>query len=539
MIGLSHIRGLGSGGASSPAAVLDLDFLSGQTDPRVMYSRSSQASRIDSAGRVSIASHNLCLHSEQFSLGWVRENVSAFGGLALADSGGAPDGTSAGDVIDEGAGNGRHIVYQLRPIPGGGNYAASVFVKDLGRRFMQLLITPSGFTSGGFVMFDLQAGAVTQTKAFVSNAPVLSSSIEPTGDGWFRVSFSFNVLPGITSLYFVVACSDRPGDGGAMAYNNPSYIGSGKKIAVWGAQLELIGRDVGVRAYVRSNALPFYGPRLDHDPSTGARLGLLVEDARTNLILRSDAPSSQTISVSAQPHTISFYGSGSIALSGAASGIVSGAGSGPARRTFTFTPAAGALALAISGDVSFAQCETGTFATSWIPTWNTASLRAADDVRFDAASIGDWLSPSAGTFFVEASRLSAISRGDVLHLRNFSNAALGEVNAYGGAAGSLDVSMRTSAGSFTAAWQDAFVQDSFVSGSPARAAFAYGADGGAISINGSAAVESPGVLGLSQANTMTIGSNVGPARHFLNGHVRRIRHYSKRLSNGLLQRMSA
>lgn len=534
MIGLGHLRGLGSGGAFAPAAVLDLDFLSGQIDPRLTYARGSQASRIDSAGRVSIAPHNLCLHSEQFHLGWARESLSAFGAGSLVDSVFAPDGARTADVIDDGAGSGRHIIYQARPIPGDGCYAASVFVKDLGRRFVQLLVTPPGFVAGGFVIADLVAGAITQTKAFAGNAPVLSSSIEPAGDGWFRISLCFKVLPGASSLYFIIATSDRPSDAsGTISYASPAYAGSGKKLAVWAAQLELIGQEAGVRAYVRSSAVPFYGPRLDHDPSTGAASGLLVEEARTNLILRSQAPSSQTLAVAAQAYTLSFYGSGSIALSGAATGIVSGAGAYPARRTFTFTPAAGALSLAVSGDVSFAQCEAGTFATSWIPTWNTASLRAADDVRFDASSLG-WLSPLAGTFFVEASRLSAKSRGDIVHLCNFANSALGEVNASGGPDGALDVSMRTTAGSFNVSSQDALAL-----APPARAAFAYGADGGAISINGSAAIGNPGVLGLSQVNAMTIGSNVGTARHFLNGHVRRIRHFESRLSNAWLQRMSA
>jgi hypothetical protein len=94
--------------------------------------------------------------------------------------------------------------------------------------------------------------------------------------------------------------------------------------------------------------------------------------------------------------------------------------------------------------------------------------------------------------------------------------------------------MRKTAGVFTASLQGAFL-----SSSPARVAFAYGADVGSVSINGSSPVSSSGVLELSHIDAMTIGSNAGPNRLFLNGHVRRIRHFGRRLSDALLQRLSA
>jgi hypothetical protein len=201
---------------------------------------------------------------------------------------------------------------------------------------------------------------------------------------------------------------------------------------------------------------------------------------------------------------------------------------------FTFTPVAGVLSLTISGDVFFAQCETGMIATSWIPTWNTAGLRRADDVHFDVASLGTWLSPSAGTFFLEANRFGLSSRGDFLHLRNSADAALGDVNVSGGAGGSLNVSMRKVEGDFRVTSPGALTSASHM-----RAAFAYGDGEGAVAINGSSAISSADVLGLSHVNAMMIGSNFGPTRHFLNGHVRRVRHYGSRLSNIVLQRISA
>jgi hypothetical protein len=535
MIGLGHLRGLGSGGSFAPAAVLDFDFLSGRIDSRLMYTRGSLASRIDGAGRLAVSPHNLCLYSEQFTVGWLREGISAFGAGSVAGSETGPDGAVSADVIDEGDSGGRHIVYQVRPIPGDGCYAGSVFVKDSGRRFVQLLVIAPGYVAGGFVIADLVNGVLTQTRTFTINAPVVSSSIEPAGDGWFRISICFKVLPGASFVYFIVAASDRPNDArGTMLHASPTYAGTGKKLALWGAQLEYISQGSSVRSYVRSQAVPFHAPRLDHDPARAVPLGLLVEESRTNLIVRSEAPSSQIVSVVAEPYTISFYGLGSIALSGVASAIVSGVGAYPSRRSFSFVPSSGALSLGVSGDVKFAQCERGSFATSWIPTWDTASFRGADDVRVDAANMAGWLSRSAGTFLLDGSRFTTSSRGDLLHLRNSTNSALGEVNAFGGAGGTFDISMRKTAGAFTTSLQGAFS-----SSSSARVALAYGADFGSVSINGSSPVSSSGVLELSQIDAMTIGSNAGANRSFLNGHVRRIRHYGRRLSDALLQRLSA
>lgn len=535
MISLSHLRPCAMRLSSMPLPDMDLNFLEGAFSSPLTYARASLASEIDAAGLVAISPHNLCVNSEQFSVSWLRENISAFGAGSIADTLIAPDGARTADLIDDGAASGRHIIYQLRAIPMGGNYVASIYVKDLGRRYAQLCINSIGYGAGGFIFVDLQTGVLTQTKAFSSAAPVISSSIENAGDGWFRISLCFRIPGGVTSVFFVVATSDRPNDAtGTLLHWSPSYIGSGRKLGVWGAQLEFVAQDTRVRSYVRSNAAPAYQARFDHDPANGAPRGLLIEEGRSNLLLGSQAPALQTISVSAQPYCLSFYGSGSINLSGAASGIIAGAGAYPARRMFTFIPAAGSLTLSISGDVSFAQCEAGAFATSWIPTLGAASSRAADDLQLRSDAFADWLNPSAGAFFVEASRLGSQSRGDVFHVRNLSNAALCDVNVFGAAGGAFGVSMRTAIGILSANSQGAFG-----SAAPARAAFAYGAGEGAVSINGASAVAGSGVLDLSQANAMTIGSNVGPTRHFLNGHIRRIRYYRSRLSNAVLQKMSA
>jgi hypothetical protein len=138
-------------------------------------------------------------------------------------------------------------------------------------------------------------------------------------------------------------------------------------------------------------------PRIDHDPVTLARRGLLIEAARTNLFLNSATPASQSITVTAQDYALSFRGTGSITLSGAHAAVLSGTGANQ-RVDLVFTPAAGTLTLTLSGSVSEPQLEAGNCATSHIVTAGVAMTRARDQV---SVTLGAWWNPDAGTLLAE------------------------------------------------------------------------------------------------------------------------------------------
>lgn len=112
------------------------------------------------------------------------------------------------------------------------------------------------------------------------------------------------------------------------------------------------------------------------DWSTGRR-ALLLEASTTRLI-GGAAPAAQSVAVTAQAYTVSFYGTGTVTLSGAATATIDGLGA--ARKTHTFTPAAGTLTATPSGDVTMVQLETGSAAMSYIPGADGAVARAADTV---------------------------------------------------------------------------------------------------------------------------------------------------------------
>ena len=112
------------------------------------------------------------------------------------------------------------------------------------------------------------------------------------------------------------------------------------------------------------------------DYSTG-QPAILVEPQRTNLVYPSDIATTQIRAVTAQVYTLSFYGTGTVTLSGAFSGSLVGTGI-KNRVSLTFTPTAGNLTLTVSGSVTNWQLEAGSNATSYIPTTTGSVTRNAD-----------------------------------------------------------------------------------------------------------------------------------------------------------------
>jgi len=128
----------------------------------------------------------------------------------------------------------------------------------------------------------------------------------------------------------------------------------------------------------------------------------LCEPAATNRFLQSGAPATQAITVvSGTVYTVQCYGSGSITLSGAGTGsVVEGA-------PVTFTASSTSLTCTVSGSLNRSQVETGTKATSYIPTTSAPVTRAADSLHY---TVGSDITQGQGSLYCEfVSSISAIS----------------------------------------------------------------------------------------------------------------------------------
>lgn len=108
-------------------------------------------------------------------------------------------------------------------------------------------------------------------------------------------------------------------------------------------------------------------------------LGLLSEDSRTNYLLQSESPATQTTgSLATGSYTLWVEGSGS-ALASAGTATITGAASATEGSPNTFqVTSAGTVVVTVTGTLTRFQLENGTFATSYILTTIATAVRAAD-----------------------------------------------------------------------------------------------------------------------------------------------------------------
>jgi hypothetical protein len=269
-------------------------------------------------------------------------------------------------------------------------------------------------------------------------------------------------------------------------------------------------------------------PRFDHNPTTGESLGLLVEEARTNLLLNSATLSTQSVTVAAAANTLSFYGTGTVTLTGVSTaGPLVGTGANN-RVSLTFTPTVGVLILTVSGSVTNAQLEAGSFPTSYIPTTSATVTRAADVASITGSAFSSWYRQDEGTLFAEGSGLTTTPRWGSFN----SVAAFSECINFGSVTGGLaELTVRTptttTAVSITAG-------NTLQAGAIAKDAFRYAVNDFAVTRNGVTPSTSTSGNLPNTRNTLYIGVSANTFSYH-NGHIRRLTYWPVRLSNTSLQ----
>lgn len=294
----------------------------------------------------------------------------------------------------------------------------------------------------------------------------------------------------------------------------------------------LTGAMPGGVTFTRASAAWIYdGSTLTPYATNAARLtasGLLIEESRTNLLLGSAALATQSVTVTASAHTLSFYGTGTVTLSGASTaGPLIGTGAAN-RVALTFTPAAGALTCTVSGDVRYANLELGGFATSAIVTAGSTVTRAADVATVTA---GAWFNAQAGTLMAEASIPVAGTSGA------FACAALTNNTLSHRYLLAVTQTLVSSAYRVSTAGVAANPGDQTVSGvaSGIRMAMAYTSGAVAATANGQVPTTAAPAT-LPTVTQLDIGAQAGST--WANGHIRRVRYFNSRLPNATLQGMT-
>ena len=230
---------------------LDLNLTSGFLDSRITFSRGSNATLVDATGKIVYAPANLLVYSEQFdNAAWTKD-----GATITANSMVAPDGTTTADTITGVSGNFR--AYQAVTVANGTTYTMSAFVKQ------------GTSPTIGLDFLNVVAGPIfTFATASWSTVGGWTTSVQALANGWYRITASY-----LSNTTFA----------------GPAWRVSGTTTAfIWGAQLEPVTYQTTPSPYVATTASAYYGPRFDYDPVTLAPKGLLIEEARTNLLTYSD-----------------------------------------------------------------------------------------------------------------------------------------------------------------------------------------------------------------------------------------------------------
>lgn len=217
------------GTAGIGGSVLSLNFTGMSTlDPRITFSRTSNATLTGSNGLIQYAPHNLLTYSEQFDNAvWAKGNTTI-----TANSTAAPNDTVTADKLVENTTTTTHTIAlaAAQSFSADITYTFSAYVKA-GERYMGLISLSTGAVAFGSIVtanFNLQ----TETITAAAGSPTVS--ITSVGNGWYRLTISKTA----------VATASEQGTGLRLAdaTGATSYTGDGVSgFYLWGAQLNVDG----------------------------------------------------------------------------------------------------------------------------------------------------------------------------------------------------------------------------------------------------------------------------------------------------------
>jgi hypothetical protein len=261
-------------------------------------------------------------------------------------------------------------------------------------------------------------------------------------------------------------------------------------------------------------------PRLDYTDSTCPKL--LLEPQRTNLLLNSATLSTQSVTTTAVSYTLSFYGTGTIILSGAFVRTLTGTGASN-RVSTTFTSTAAVLILTVTGSVTNAQLEVGAFATSYIPTTSATVTRNMDGCSKTA--ISSILSSTEGTLFVDFVFISPDAGRITIDDGSTNNRIWFTVQTSG-----ISIESRVGGAASTG-----FGSSPLTIGTRYKTAIAYKNNDFAFYINGSGQFASSGTV----ASTFSkLSFDSGFSSLYFNNKVNSLAHWKTRLSNSELVQLT-
>jgi hypothetical protein len=233
----------------------------GDFDPFTKLTYTSPSIKLcrQSDGVYRYGNHNLGLRSQELdNASWGTKYQSSVSANATT----APDGTATADKLVESAANDAHGIEQAITGVAGKVYQWSVYAKPAGR---------SWFGTG--VNFDVTNGVLGDIAAG------FTASITSVGNGWYRCVWIGPAATSAIGFSFYLATSN----------STFSYSGDGSSgIYFWGAQVKAypVQEPSGLSGYMATTTAARYDLPYEWN-AAGVSQGLLIEEARTNLLTRS------------------------------------------------------------------------------------------------------------------------------------------------------------------------------------------------------------------------------------------------------------
>ena len=250
---------------------LDLQFavdktLTARKGPTPTFTRASGATQVNASGLIEYAPENLILSSNNIaSPAWSKEGGTAASSIETVN------GLTA-TVFNENSANSTHRFFRLNDGLAGITSTFSVCLKAAGRRYVCVNLGANGPSINSKPVIDLVDRVV------VAGVAGVTINIQLEANGWARYSFTFvprldsGTMPIQSNFSSTVLAETGIGLNGAAFY-------------VAGQQYE---RFPSARAYLPTTTDAAYSPRFDHDPVTLVCKGLLIEESKTNVCLRSE-----------------------------------------------------------------------------------------------------------------------------------------------------------------------------------------------------------------------------------------------------------
>jgi len=490
-----------------------------------------------------------------FSQSWSQQNTTITTGATTA-----PDGTETAIKITEASAS--SSTYDIRHTISGGNntFTNSIYAKQAdANRHLYLEI---GYTRVGV---NLETGAVFYSaNNFLTGWSNASVSVVSLENGWYRISLTATASSSVTSFKSKIHVATLNGAAGGIVYNGDGTSG----IFIWGPQLEegttasdFVANTTGSPKFITGAT---YGPRVPMilvEPSATnlfeysedfTQWSLSKEGTGEFPVVTSDyadgplggladriqfstgggTSGSDGADVRLSPTvangTAYTYSVWLKSLSGSVDVKLLAQSCSPNSYTATVTPewqkftypltggfnGLRIVRVAIKGNdtttadvlVWGAQLETGTVATSYIPTSGSTVTRAADDLVIDGSDFSNFFNSGGdGTFFVTAQiknpaeNHSLLRGGSNFQLYVYSNDGSGQHYTYDGG---------------TASSYGGVVENQLT-----NFAISYGASTYTISRDGTNPSPQAGSGNLSSATKLEIGKGYS---NLLNGHIKRV-----------------